>query len=151
MAPEVALGKPYNETSDVYSMSILAWQMMSLEPPFNGFNMSVLRKNVYQGEFRPKCDPRWSNVFADALRRGWGPNHQRPTMMAFIEEIRKELSAKTGIYYAGGSDILDNSHRGEGSRHGARNSTVVMPNAAARSNTVPTQALAPVPVERIDV
>src|SRR5688500_1531551 len=34
MAPEVALGQPYDERVDVYSFCILAWQMFALETPF---------------------------------------------------------------------------------------------------------------------
>ena len=36
MAPEVALGEPYNETCDVYSFAILFWQLLSLEQPYLG-------------------------------------------------------------------------------------------------------------------
>jgi Protein tyrosine and serine/threonine kinase len=116
VAPEVALGKPYNEKSDVYSISILAWQIMSLDAPFSGYNMSMIKTNVYNGNTRPKCDPKWSDLFSAVLRRGWCATvADRPTMKQFIEEIRKELSAQTGTYYQGGADVIDNSHRGEGS------------------------------------
>lgn len=36
MAPEVALGKPYNLKVDVFSFGILLWQMLSLKTPFAG-------------------------------------------------------------------------------------------------------------------
>jgi serine/threonine protein kinase len=41
MAPEVALKQPYDETIDTYSLSILIWEILSLERPFKGFNKGV--------------------------------------------------------------------------------------------------------------
>ena len=37
MAPEVALGKEYNESSDVYSLGLLIWEIMTLKRPYNEY------------------------------------------------------------------------------------------------------------------
>ena len=40
MAPEVALCKPYGKGADVFSYSILLWEIISLKIPFKGYNVS---------------------------------------------------------------------------------------------------------------
>jgi len=42
MAPEVIKCIPYNLTSDVYSFSIVLWEMLSLETPYKKFSLAVL-------------------------------------------------------------------------------------------------------------
>jgi hypothetical protein len=148
VAPEVALGKPYNEKADVYSTSILAWQIMALDAPFTGYNMNMIKANVYNGSTRPKCNPKWSDQFTTILRRGWDADlANRPTMKQFMEGIRKELSAQTGTYYEGDTNIIDNSHRGEGSgRIRKRNVDLQSPSQPPPAKVVlPTQAMPQVP------
>lgn len=114
MAPEVALGQPYNETADVYSLTILLWQMLMLEPPFQNFTMSLLKKNVYQGGLRPKCSSKWSSELTRLMLSGWHKDiPQRPLMNGMMEAIRNELTRVTGLYY-GGTEV-DRSNR---SAHG---------------------------------
>ena len=40
MAPEVALCKNYGLSADVFSYSILLWEIISLKIPFAGFDVS---------------------------------------------------------------------------------------------------------------
>ena len=34
MAPEVALGEPYNLSADIYSFAILLWELVALDKAF---------------------------------------------------------------------------------------------------------------------
>jgi Protein tyrosine and serine/threonine kinase len=47
MAPEVALGKPYNEKCDVYSFAILLWEMITLNEPYQLMGMKALQTKVW--------------------------------------------------------------------------------------------------------
>jgi serine/threonine protein kinase len=38
MAPEVAVNQPYDESVDVYSTSLVLWEIASLERPYKGYN-----------------------------------------------------------------------------------------------------------------
>lgn len=63
MAPEVALGKPYNEKCDVYSFAILLWEMITLREPFQLFGMKAFQTRVWQedGEQKRPYIPDGSN------------------------------------------------------------------------------------------
>lgn len=43
MAPEVAQRRAYDETCDVYSLSVILWELMTLERPFKGLDKGERR------------------------------------------------------------------------------------------------------------
>jgi len=92
MAPEVALGHPYNESIDVYSFSILVWQILHLENPFDKFTQSMFEVSVYKNGLRPKCDTTVvTTPLANLLKRGWHANWKlRPTMGEMAKGLREE-------------------------------------------------------------
>ncbi len=49
MAPEVGLRKVYNAKCDVYSFGIVAWQILTLQKPFDGCDINDLRNIVWPG------------------------------------------------------------------------------------------------------
>jgi hypothetical protein len=75
MFVEVALSQPYNEGCDVYSFSLLLWEMLSLKIPYSGHTLESLRENVWQGkQERPKLDKSWSKDIKELLESSWTPN-----------------------------------------------------------------------------
>jgi len=53
MAPEVATTQPYTVSADVYSWSIVAYELLSLHKPYNGFTKEEHTKLVCQQGYRP--------------------------------------------------------------------------------------------------
>ena len=53
MSPEVALGHPYNELADVYSLGMVLYQVSSLVVPFEGYSLYQHEDEVLQGGDRP--------------------------------------------------------------------------------------------------
>jgi serine/threonine protein kinase len=111
MAPEVALGKPYNESVDVYSFSILTWEILQLEKPFSGYSMDTLTKKVVEGGHRPKCDDNWPASVKDILARGWHAQISKRCSMdemyaAFQDEISKNSDEEI-------HDLIDASRKSE--------------------------------------
>jgi serine/threonine protein kinase len=49
MAPEVALGKAYNEKVDVYSFAVIVWSIATNKAPFKGYDRSMHRSRVVLG------------------------------------------------------------------------------------------------------
>eukprot|EP00980_Cylindrotheca_fusiformis_P025064 scaffold12982_cov129-Cylindrotheca_fusiformis.AAC.12 len=92
MAPEVALGKTYNETADTYSFSILCWEMFAIETPFQGYNVAMFEKSVIKGGRRPKIDEKWGETICYFLGSAFVGNPKRPTMIDVCELLRDEIN-----------------------------------------------------------
>ena len=118
MAPEVFLGKPYNSTCDTYSFSILMWQILKLEVPFEGYTGNMMIKNVYKGGVRPKPDATWSTEMNDAIRNGWMDKvKERWTMEELSEALRGIIAKETDEEI---EDTIDASRKSEMSLRGIR-------------------------------
>ena len=111
MAPEVMVGKPYNERVDCYSMAILLWQMMELTEPYKHFTYRMLVARVPKG-FRPKCDPKWSSELKTLLASMWDDASKRPSMKRVLQLIDKEMDK----YSEGSLGDSDRSDRMQSSR-----------------------------------
>lgn len=110
MAAEVALNKPYNETCDVYSFSILLWQILKLETPFEGYSLSMFAKKVVKGGARPKPDEKWPKEIQELMRTGWGEPQTRPSMEDLCCILRDEISRNSDEEI---EDIMDASRKSE--------------------------------------
>jgi serine/threonine protein kinase len=92
MAPEVVLGQPYNTGVDVYSLSLIVWQMVTLEQPYKGlrsenaFERSVGMKNM-QPSLRP-LPPMLAKCIKPVLRWGW---HGKVETRSTISEMRRGI------------------------------------------------------------
>jgi serine/threonine protein kinase len=88
MAPEVALGKHYNASVDVYSFGIIVWQMLKGSVPFQGMGRKTFMERVVQGGERPKCSRHWPKRFSKLLQSCWNEDSlQRPDFSEIIKEI----------------------------------------------------------------
>jgi len=93
MAPEVFLGKRYNETADTYSFSILCWQILALDIPFEHIKTnSMLKKSVILGGVRPKIKEEWGDSICRMLRECFVDNPSRPSMSDTCELLRIEIN-----------------------------------------------------------
>ena len=95
MAPEVALGQPYNELCDVYSFSLLLWELLALQKPFQHLSPPSMRECVWESATssssslfygnapeRPRIHwSTWPIVIQDLLERCWSAClKERPNM-----------------------------------------------------------------------
>lgn len=93
MAPEVFLSKPYNETADTYSFSVLCWQILSLETPYDHIKSNaMLEKSVIRGGVRPKIKEEWGVSVCKMLRESFVGNPNRPSMADNCERLRIEIN-----------------------------------------------------------
>jgi serine/threonine protein kinase len=93
MAPEVGLGTPYNEKCDVYSYSIVLWEMLSLSGKAHRHitDESLFCEKVFVENVRPSLNRKWSICLQDLLQAGWDKDPvRRPAMI----HIRKTLLAE---------------------------------------------------------
>ena len=88
MAPEVALGLPYNQTVDVYSFSVIFWQLLSSRVPFLRLGKNAFIKNVVENDQRPALDPRWPLALQQLLTRCWDKDKSvRLNSQAILQEL----------------------------------------------------------------
>jgi len=90
---EVFLAKPYNETADTFSFSILFWHILSIETPYEGFaSISMFEKKVIKGGARPKIYDVWGPTICRLLRESFVDNPKRPSMADVCEILRDEIN-----------------------------------------------------------
>ena len=88
MAPEVAVGKPYNNTVDTYSFGIIVWQMLKGQVPFQGMGRKTFMERVVSAGERPKLSRHWPARFSDLLQRCWSEDKSvRPNFFEIVQEL----------------------------------------------------------------
>ncbi|EXX50815.1 kinase-like domain-containing protein [Rhizophagus irregularis DAOM 181602=DAOM 197198] len=95
MAPEVIYKSEYSFKSDIYSVAILMWEVLSEQPPFlNNNNDQDLALNIVNGT-RPKILPGTPEIFKKLMEECWDANpEKRPdiqTLWNKIEDINKSI------------------------------------------------------------
>ena len=53
MAPEVAMSKPYNDRSEIYSMSLILWEMLTHQPVYANVEAHTFEQMVCLDHVRP--------------------------------------------------------------------------------------------------
>lgn len=93
MAPEVGCNRPYNQKADVYSLSLVLWECLSLIKPFATHSKSIHRTLVLEGEERPPLEVSWPYGVRSLLQCSWCSDiSARPTMKAFQERLSREIA-----------------------------------------------------------
>eukprot|EP00977_Amphora_coffeiformis_P029096 scaffold38719_cov176-Amphora_coffeaeformis.AAC.1 len=88
MAVEVIRKHPYNVKADVFSFSILLWELMALVKPYDGLVGQQVKECVSVFGERPAIPRTWPTTLRRILRRGWCENLiDRP----FIVEVKDVL------------------------------------------------------------
>lgn len=90
----VGLGQPYNEKSDVYSLSLLFWEILILKQPYSYFRgMGPFQEHVWGeggSQVRPAIPPKVSKDIRSLLERAWSANQKtRPTALQFEKTLRQ--------------------------------------------------------------
>lgn len=100
MAVEVIRKDPYNLKADVFSFSILLWEIMALSKPYDGLLGPQVKESVSLFGERPSVPRSWPVSIRKLLRRGWAESiSNRPDMSSVLETLVKvyEASSKQGV------------------------------------------------------
>lgn len=109
MAPEVAKEKPYNISVDVFSFTILLWQICSLDTPFSGLNVQTHFEEVVLKGVRPPINPNWTKELSALMGKGWAEDmYARPSCNQIMDILRTEVDP-----FLGDTEVnaLDQSNR----------------------------------------
>ena len=116
MAPEVAEGRSYNETADVYSFGILLWQIMSLKTPYGDAPGAVVERKVLYCGTRPPIDQTWPSPLCRILKDMFASNPRRPQMDVVCDVLRQEINKLSDKKLVDG-DVLDSARSAMSARY----------------------------------
>lgn len=92
MAPEVVLSKPYTFSAEVFSWSIILWQMAAHDKPFGQLSCAGHTEGVAKGGLRPPLSKQWPESLRTLLRECWEAEAiKRPTFAELIPRLREIL------------------------------------------------------------
>eukprot|EP00980_Cylindrotheca_fusiformis_P024102 scaffold11529_cov108-Cylindrotheca_fusiformis.AAC.2 len=101
MAVEVIRKEPYNLKADVFSYSILLWEIVALAKPYEGLLGQQVKESVSVYGERPSIPRSWPQAIRRLLRSGWSEAlTSRPTMEEVLERRAKELNCDVIILYS---------------------------------------------------
>lgn len=105
VAPEIFLGKPYTQASDIYSLGIIIWVLYSLEEPYNNrcHDANLILEIIVRG-LRPEIPPQLSipNYIKELMEKCWDSDPtNRPTAEQIITMLKEGPN----------QPFLENSHR----------------------------------------
>jgi len=97
MAPEVYKGEPYNHLADIYSYSMLLWEMYTFCHPFQTYDRKMHQNLVMNKGYRPKVDKMWPLPIKSMMNRCWASDvNERPAAENILKILKPEIVALRG-------------------------------------------------------
>lgn len=91
MAPEIMAGKPYGEKADIYSLGVVAWELLTGKCPYEGVSQVDLIMSVVANSLRPSLEPYFTREQRGLLESLWHAEACRRTSLEAM--LASELSA----------------------------------------------------------
>jgi serine/threonine protein kinase len=107
MAPEVALGEPYNLSADIYSFSILFWELLALEKAFGKLSQDEHKDKVIKHNDRPPLKKEWKPAVQYIVQCCW---KRDPTQRTSASQLYKQLKSEISLYYEDGFEDVTDVH-----------------------------------------
>ncbi|KAL7525842.1 hypothetical protein ACHAWF_001529 [Thalassiosira exigua] len=100
MAPEVYLDLPYGAKVDVFSLSVVMYQVLSLLQPYANVPPSTFEARVIKGGLRPPLDASWPSELRVMLANMWSSNSaDRPASKDVVVTMERILrGSDDGLY-----------------------------------------------------
>jgi len=97
MAPECGKRKRYNLSADVYSFTMLLWEIITMRQPLEDFTYSRLQAEVFEDGHRPNIKLITNKHMRELVRLGWHQDSsERPSIDTVYEELKLEIMVLQG-------------------------------------------------------
>lgn len=93
MALEIIEAKPYNVKADVFSFSVLLWEIIALQKPYKGLPGEVVMQQVVNNA-RPQIPQEWPTELRELLKRGWTSSIEARPHMKYIRQELLRMRVK---------------------------------------------------------
>jgi len=94
MAPEVYNGDAYGLPADVFSFSVVCWQVLSFQVPFKGLDIEAHANAVYVKKRKPALKMKWPRQLKKIIVAGWAHDpSRRPKMGDCLHTIEDYLKS----------------------------------------------------------
>jgi hypothetical protein len=87
MAPEVARGERYNLKADVYSFSILLYEVLNLHKAYDGLDPQEIIDRIHCKKQRPRVSLFWPAAMRDLLKSTWSDTPAARLPMKHVQAI----------------------------------------------------------------
>jgi hypothetical protein len=132
MAPEIALKQPYDKECDVFSFSMLLWEIASLQFMYPNYSIKDYFVRVCKYNERPPVPgnggPTWPAILKSIVQEGWSPEpKKRPSMKRIgmlLRGLLQDISSGDDSITNRTQHMMNKSRRslhGEGIRGGGSN------------------------------
>ena len=90
IAPETYLNKEYSKSSDIYSFSLIMYEIVTMNKPYSNFLSPIqIKKYVAEEGKRPPFNCVINNAFRSLIERCWSQEPKlRPTFDEIVEELQ---------------------------------------------------------------
>ena len=97
MAPECGSYKPYNLSADVYSFSMLLWEIVTMRKPLEDFTYTRLKNEVFLDGYRPAITAVKNKSVRELINMGWHQDSsKRPSIDTVYDELKSEYQTLLG-------------------------------------------------------
>lgn len=96
VAPEVIRAEKYGVSCDIYSFSIIVWEVLAWAEPFAGMPAKDVMAGVARGKLRPTIPDFCPASLADILKRCWDKDaNARPSAPRLVELLQSVMTEST--------------------------------------------------------
>lgn len=108
MSPQCAMKQKYGLSADVYSFSLILWELAALQQPFDGLRGKEIVHKLSTGSTRLPVKHHWPASIKNIIKRGCDHDSSaRPSMDRMLGTVSRQIARYGGEDRTSGEDSFD--------------------------------------------